>query len=622
MINPRPQSNSANVRRRSRKPLAQKKRSQKGKTGWCQALQQPSTPKATQPVKDKPLRLLNGRLLLVAGVLIAGILSLGWRLYQLQIVQAPTLQKKARQQQTVSLRPYIPRRSVIDSQGNILATDRLLYTLYVHPKLFKRPPEEMAAQLSTILDNWMPGRWSPQVLLDRFKQKQTGIRLVDGLTEELAKQITDLSLDGLELTQEYARFYPQQDLAANVIGYVDGDHRGQAGLEQSQRQLLEQHLLNFSIRRAGNGEIMPAFLPKDVLKFDDLQLQLTLDLRLQRAARAALKQQLKKFNAKRGAVIVMDANDGSLLSLVCEPTFDPNQYYKNNVALFKNWTVSDLYEPGSTFKPINIAIALNAGVIQPNTHLYDSGVIQVDGWRIFNSTKTGNGSIDIAKVLQTSSNVGMVQIMLRMPKHDYYKRLKELGLTDKVGIDLPGEEPGHLKSEAEFTSKSIEAATTAFGQGFSLTPMKLIQLHGALANGGKLVTPHVVRGLVDNQGHLHWKPSYPVKTVFSPQISHTVVGMMETVVKEGTGEPAKISGYRIGGKTGTAQKASPRGGYLSNAKITSFVGILPVNSPRYVVLAVVDEPQGGNTFGSTVAAPIVKSVMEALIAIRGIPPSH
>jgi cell division protein FtsI (penicillin-binding protein 3) len=230
--------------------------------------------------------------------------------------------------------------------------------------------------------------------------------------------------------------------------------------------------------------------------------------------------------------------------------------------------------------------------------------------------------MSISQVLQNSSNVAMVQIMHRIGRKTYHQSLLKLELGKELGIDLPGEVAGHLKSEQEFTAKDIEAATASFGQGLSLTPLKLVQLHGALANGGTLVTPHVVKGLVDDHGQLHWQPNYPRKTIFSADITQKVVSMMETVVSDGTGESAHIEHYRIAGKTGTAQKAGPRGGYLPNAKITSFVGILPVESPRYVILAVVDEPRGANTFGSTVAAPIVKSVMEALISIQGIPPSQ
>ncbi|PSF36730.1 cell division protein FtsI [Aphanothece hegewaldii CCALA 016] len=587
--------------------------SSKGRVNKKRPQKPNSRTKATH-FKAKPSQSSIFRLIMVWAFLLAGMFGLGWRLYQLQIVQFTSLHSKARQQQTVSLRPYIPRRSIIDRQGNILATDQLIHSLYVHPKYFQQSNEEVAQKLAPLL------KVNPQKLVEQFSRQETGIRLAKNLDESDTSKIKALKLDGVDLLENYARFYPQNDLAADVLGYVDQERQGQAGLELSQRKLLERDLYSFSTRRNGEGVILPAFLPKEVFNFDELQLQLTLDTRLQRAARAALKRQLQKFKAKRGAVLVMDAKDGSLLSLVSEPSYNPNEYYKSNVSLFKNWTVSDLYEPGSTFKPLNVAIAIEEGVITPTTIINDTGLITVDRWPIKNATQKANGKLDIAGVLQTSSNVAMVQIMQRLNRKVYYQRLAALGLDQGVGIDLPGEVSGHLKTEEEFTRQAIEAATASFGQGFSLTPIKLVQLHAALANGGKLVTPHIVRGLVDEYGQIHWQPTHTKQTIFTPQTTQKVIEMMETVVSDGTGEVAKIDKYRIAGKTGTAQKASPRGGYLANAKITSFVAILPVESPRYVILAVVDEPKGANTFGSTVAAPIVKSVMEALISIQGIPP--
>ncbi|WP_107669240.1 penicillin-binding protein 2 [Cyanothece sp. BG0011] len=566
--------------------------------------------------KPKPPPLPKFRLLLVWAVLVSGMLGLAWKAYQLQIVQAEELKQKARLQQTVNIRPYIPRRSIIDSEGNILATDRLEYILYVHPIQFKLPEAEVAAKLSSVLENR-----TPQELMERFKQRKTGIPVARRLTEGVAKQIQGLGLDGVEVNETYRRFYPQEKMMADVVGFVDHERQGQAGVELSQEKLLQRDLESLYVQRTALGAILPNSLPQDLLKSNDWRVQLTVDMRLQRAARAALQQQVQKFNAKRGAVIVMDATDGSIVSLVCEPTFDPNEFYESSIELLKNWTVSDLYEPGSTFKPINVALALEAGVIQPNTVIHDSGLVTVDGWPIKNASKMGNGSINIAEILQTSSNVAMVHMMRRLKKEDYYNRLQQLNINQKTGIDLPGEVAGRLKSKEVFTERSIEVATASFGQGFSLTPMKLVQLQGALANGGKLVTPHLVKGLVDTEGTLHWQPDYPTKQIIDPEVSQTVVELMETVVAQGSGEPAKTEGYRIGGKTGTAQKAGPRGGYLPNAKITSFVSILPVESPRYVVLVVVDEPKGANTYGSTVAAPVAKLVMDALISLKGIPPA-
>ena len=556
------------------------------------------------------------RLLAVWGVLMIAMVGLVFKLYQLQIVQGKKLTQRARNQQMVNLRLYIPRRSVVDRGNNVLAIDRPVYNLYAHPKLFDYSQEKIAEKISLIIGK------SKDDLVKIFQSKSSGILLASGVSEEISDKLISLRLNGFEFIQKYSRFYPQDDLAADVIGYVNLDRRGQAGVEYSQEKLLERPGQTVRMSKTGNGSLMPDYATQGLLHFDDLKLQLTIDSRLQRAARTALKEQMTKFKAKRGAVIVMDALDGSLLALVSQPTYNPNEYGKSDISLFKNWTVADLYEPGSTFKPVNVAIALENGIIKPDDIFEDPGSIQIGTHTIKNAEKTGYRQLTIAQILQTSSNIGMVRMMQRLKPSIYYNWLERLGLGQKVKTDLPFEVRGQLKNQEKFISSAIEPATTSFGQGFSLTPLQLVQLHGALANGGKLVTPHVVRGLIDSKEQIHYSVTLPEpRQVFSPTITHHVVEMMETVINEGTGKAARISGYRIGGKTGTAQKASPNGGYIKGARITSFVAILPVESPRYVVFAIVDEPKGENAYGSTVAAPIAKTVMETLIPTEKIPPS-
>jgi cell division protein FtsI (penicillin-binding protein 3) len=558
---------------------------------------------------------IKNRLLTVWAIFIFAGLGLGFKLYQLQIISGTKLAERARNQQMVNIRPFMPRRPIVDRNKNILAIDRPVYSLYVHPKLFDQSPEEIAELMAPIMDRNVAD------LVRIFNSRRSGILLTSSLPEEIYSRLISLRLNGLEFIQKYSRFYPQNDLAADVLGYVNLDRRGQAGVEYSQEKLLERAGQTVRLSRAGNGALMPDHAPQGFLHSDDLQLQLTLDHRLQRAARSALKEQVEKYKAHRGGVIVMDATDGSLLALVSQPSYNPNEYSKADLSLFKNWLVADLYEPGSTFKPLNIAIALENGVIQPDDVFDDPGTIKVADRIIKNAERNSFRQMDIAEILQQSSNVGMVQIIQRLKNPIYYNWLERLGLGQKVDTDLPFEVSGRLKSQEEFTSSSIEPATTSFGQGFSLTPLQLVQMQGALANGGKLVTPHVIRGLVDGNGQMHYVPQLPTpRQIFSSTTTQKVVEMMETVVDEGTGQASQIPGYRIAGKTGTAQKASPNGGYIKGARITSFVAILPVESPRYVVLAIVDEPQGANAYGGTVAAPIVKSVIEALIKVEKIPP--
>jgi cell division protein FtsI (penicillin-binding protein 3) len=579
------------------------------------------------------------RLILVWLILMAGMFGLGHRLYTLQIIgvigenQEHNLAQEARRQRQVSVEPYMPRRSIIDRYRNTLAMDRIVYTAYVHPGQFKHEPLAVAQALHQVLTD-IP----VENLLQQFDLRNSGIEIKKNISESEADQIRSLTIknkltnkseliDGIELVSKYTRFYPQEKTVSDVIGYVQLDNRkGQAGVENSQEKLLAREPKVVQLIRDRRGNFMPLTHQEQIFwNFDDLSLQLTLALPLQRDARNALREQLEESDADRGAVIVMDVNNGAILAMVSEPSYDPNNYAQFDVSLFKNWAISDLYEPGSTFKPINMALALEAGVIDLNTVINDTGKTTVDGWPILNhdfGEKGARGSLNLAEVLQYSSNIGMIRIMEKIKSSTYYDQLKNLGIEAVTGIDLPGEVSGKLKSKDIFTRGNIESATASFGQGFSLTPLKVLQLQAAIANGGKLVTPHVVQGLVDSKGRYHWQPQLKTKQVFSPKVSQQILKLMETVVTDGSGQNAQVRGYRIAGKTGTAQKASPTGGYLPDAKITSFAAIVPVDSPRYVMIVVVDNPRKPFSFGSTVAAPIAQKVLNSLLFQEKIPPSQ
>jgi cell division protein FtsI (penicillin-binding protein 3) len=599
----------------------------------------------------------NSRLLGVWAVLALGTLGLLLRLVWLQILDAPNLQQKAQEQQSITVRPFVPRRPIVDRSNNQVAIDRPSYTIYAHPALFseilvgkgklktrtqvKIKPERMAQKLAPILKR------DPSELAAKFQQRSTGILLDAGLSEEIGNQIKALKLEGLEIQQsqiDYTRFYPQDDMLAEILGYVgfeveSRNRQAKAGVEYSQSLLLKRQVKEYKLSRTAKGDILPDRVTPDYLHTDDLSLRLSIDLRLQRAARQALRQKMKEWKAPQGTVIVMDADTGALRSLVVEPTYNPNYYARDvqsygkivgaerAISLLRNAAVSDLYEPGSTFKPIAVAIALENGVIKPDTTVVDNGsIVAAPGTQpIRNSHLEQNGTIDVATVLQRSSNVGMVKIMQRLKPDTYYNWLQRIGLGQKSGIDLPSEERGEIRSRSEFIARPIYPANTAFGQGFSLTPIQLVTLIGSLANGGKLVTPHVVEGLFDSDGVRKDNPTVPEPTqIFSANTAQAVLEMMETVVTKGSGVKAQIPGYRIAGKTGTSQKAVQGGYKQDDKKITSFVGILPVDGKhRYVVFAAIDEPKGKEkAFGSNVAAPVVKTVMESLISIEGIPPSN
>jgi len=567
-----------------------------------------------------------GRLLTVWILLIAVAIALIIRLGYLQITTSEDLQERAKQQQALTLTPFAPRRPIIDRRGTFLAIDKPVYNLAVHPYLYSQfQPKDIAEKLAPILNE------DAQKLQALLSQDASTVQIKKWLSESLASQIRRIAIDGkrvdgLELVEQNQRFYPQQNLAAEVIGYVNADQKGQTGVELTQEKFLVQADKTTDVRQDGRGRLLPVDVPERVIQSDRLKLELTIDETLQRLARQSLQVAIKKYNAKRGTVLVMDVSNGELPVLVSEPNYDPNQYYNYSKTpdLLRNWAVSDLYEPGSTFKPLNVAIALEAKAIKPNQVFNDEGSLTIGGWQVANfnyESQGGGGALSVSEILERSSNVGMVHIVQQMKPSVYYKGLQSIGLGTKSGIDLYPEESSTIKDKDIFLEQVIEPATAAFGQGISLTPIQMLQMQGILASGGKMLTPHVVRGLRDENDRLQTINNFnPPRQIFSPTTTKEVIKMMTAVVEEGTGKPARIPGYRLGGKTGTAQK-SQNGTYI-NAKITSFVGIFPSENPKYVILAVIDEPKGDDAFGSTVAAPIVKSVIEGLIVSEDIKPSH
>lgn len=563
------------------------------------------------------------RLLAVYVLLCIGLSGLAARLTWLQVIDAPNLREKARAIQTRSQRPLGKRRSIVDRNGRLVALDEERFTLWAHPRYFNFPgddplsvreADDVAERLADVLA-------VPQdTLLSRMAGRRSGVKLMTDLDPEDADRIRQLGISGLDLEAYPQRVYPQGTLFANVVGFLNLERAPQAGLEQSRDGDLQRQETTVSMRRGADGTPLPEGLMAGALYGDDLRLQLTLDARLQEVAQQALANQVKKWKAKRAAALVMNVHNGEMLALASVPSYDPNQYWEFSPGLFREWSVQDLYEPGSTFKPINLAIALQEQAIAPNDKVNDTGKLTIGGWPIFNHDRQGNGLIDFPNVLKASSNVAMVQAMSNVKRERFWHWLHTLGVDSRPDTDLPGAVAGQLKDRGIFVSHPIEPAVAAFGQGFSLTPLKLIQLHAMLANGGRLVSPHITRGLRSGDALATPTGGKGIQ-LLDPEVTRTVMGWMEFVVADSPTLGVKVPGYRIGGKTGTAQKAD-RGVYVPGALITSFVGHLPIDNPRYVVLVVVDEPKGAHTYGSTVAAPVARQIIDALLVLEEIPPSR
>jgi len=542
------------------------------------------------------------------------IFCLFGRLVKLQVFNANDLQRKARLIQSYKTNSLQKRRAIVDRNNRLIAYDKPLYKLWAHPKYFSFPgdsinkvrsTEEVAEILSPILDI------KDEILLGKFNEEKSGIKLLDKISEEKAEKIKNLQISGLDLIKYSQRYYPQGEIYSNLVGFVNDENKGSAGLELHLNNQIKVFNKSNLIKRGADGTPLPDnSAPGDFIS-DYETLSLTVDSKLQKASFNALLKQVSKWKAKKGFAIVMDVNNGEILSLVSVPSYNPNKFWQYDSELFRGWYSQDLFEPGSTFKPINLALALEEKVIHKNGLVEDIGKINVGGWTLSNWDKKGNGYIDYPKVLQVSSNVGMVKIMQNLDPIIYWDWLNNLGINKNLETDLFESTAGQLKRKDLFVNQSIEPAVTSFGKGFSISPLKLVQLHASLANGGFEVIPHVTSTFKER---VNKNP----KKFFSKEVSKTVVEWMESVVDKGSGSGVKIEGYRIAGKTGTSQKAL-NGSYTSK-KVCSFVATLPVNDPKYVVLVVVDEPSKPYAYGSTVAAPVAKEIIESLIVIEKIPP--
>ena len=574
--------------------------------------------------KLKPLSPLSDyRFRIVFLFLFFGLGGLFFRVCWLQVFQSDQLKAKAREVQTERKRPLGTRRSILDRNGKLVAIDEKRFKVWAHQRYFQFPgdsfgtvrkPAEVAKLLSSPLSK------SVNEILLEIGNYPSGVKLAEGLTQEKANEIKKLGISGIDLEAYPQRIYPHGSLFANVVGFLDIDRRPQAGLELSLDKKLRRLEKSSLLRKGADGTPLPMGVQRGVFEEDPLSLQLTLDVRLQEVAVKSISKQVKEWGAKKGVVIVMDIHTGELLALASTPSYDPNKYWDYSPSLYKEWSVQELFEPGSTFKPINLALALEEGVISPYGEVNDDGLVTVGGWPLSNWDRRPNGVLTFPEVLQVSSNVGMVKIMNKLNASNYWQWLRRLGIDEIPETDLPGAVGGQLKSKEVFVNQPIEPAVTSFGQGFSITPLKLAQLHALIANGGKLVTPHITKGLKGDYKSYFNTPPEP-KQVLSPEVTKTVLGWMETVVSfyKENGIEANVPGYRIGGKTGTAQKSQD--GLNYDSKICSFVAILPIDDPRHVVLAVVDEPQKPNAYGATVALPVAKKIIETLLVIEQIPPT-
>ena len=539
------------------------------------------------------------------------------RIFWIQVVQYKELNSLATSLWQRNLPITADRGKILDRNGKVLATNITTTTLYVVPNQIA-DKEGVAYQLASILGA------NYEDILAHLK-KRTHLEKVNPegrqLSSEVADKINELNIDGLYLMRESKRYYPYGELLSHVLGYVGIDNQGLSGLELQYEQYLtgKDGSIKYTSDGKGNrlkiGEVYEQ--PQN-----GMDITLTIDIDIQQALERELANADAKYSPEEALAIVMDPNTGEVLAMASRPTFDSNSYQDYDLkTINRNLPIWKNYEPGSTFKIITLAASLEEKTINLFTdHYHDGGGITVEGARIKCWKKGGHGSETFLQVVQNSCNPGFVVMGQKLGTTRLYNYVKAFGFTEKTGIDLNGEAKGIMFAEDKIGP--VEQATISFGQGISVTPIQQVTGVSAAINGGTLYKPYVVKYITEPETNdllVENKPNV-VRKVISEETSSMVRYALESVVSQGTGKNAYIENYRVGGKTGTAQKVN-NGVYMTGNYIVSFIGFLPADKPEYVVYVAIDHPQGITQYGGTVSAPIAKNIMKSIISIKGLGPS-
>lgn len=548
--------------------------------------------------------------LLLAGLFVVWVLAIMLRLYDLQIIQYVELLARAdhQQQRTVEI---APKRGIIyDRKMHPLAVSLAVDSVYAVPSNI--PDSSMEAKLLAPILNL-----TAKDLEARFRAHSSFCWVKRKVTPEQSARIRDLNLQGIYFQKEMKRFYPDGDLAATVLGYVGMDDNGLGGVEyQYNRQirgLPGRVLLSTDARHR-------SFRSSEWRGEPGKNLVLTIDDDIQYIAERTLALTVKKYHAAGGTVIVQNPHNGEILAIANQPTFDPNDYQKFPTKDRINRAIGWVYEPGSTFKTVTIASAINDHLAKP-TDLIDCQMGQIElGGRIIHDVRDllpieRKGPLTLAQVLMHSSDVGAVKIALRLGEERFYRHILNFGFHEDTGIGLPGEEDGLLEPPRRWSGVSI--GQLAIGQGVGVTPLQMIRVYSAIANGGVMLRPRIVRDIGNGSDEGESSPTLG-RRVVNEQTAGMMKKMLAGVVEQGSGVAAQLPGYTSAGKTGTAQKVDAAGHYNHKDFIASFIGFAPVEKPAVAILVVIDTPVGA-IYGAQVAAPAWKSIAEQTLRYLNVP---
>ncbi len=507
---------------------------------------------------------------------------------------------------------FVLRGEIIDRNGLKLASDKTSYDLYAHTKYYDHTPEELAEFLAPIL------KTNKATLKQKLASKTKGnIVVAKDLDKKTAEKIMGKGYREFSLPAKNKRIYPQGTLAAHILGYYNADADIAAGVEQIAKTHLEDADKSITYEKTGNDKVIytlktdPESLTAPIR---GKTLQLTIDSAIQHICEKALYKGIQKNKATKGTAIVLDPKTGEILAFALYPTYDPNEYKKYSYIAKKNWAITDVYEPGSTFKSLTLGSALANGKITKYSKINDTGKLKIGRYTVFNYDykKTPNpGLIDMTYLLQHSSNVGAARVGLLMSDREFYDVLTGFNIGRKTGIDLPGESAGILP---EPKWNSTRHATIGYGYGVSVTAIQMASALGAVANNGIWITPHVIKYSTEEA-----EGKIAQRRVMEEQQAKDLTDLLVSSTDKGS-SLAKMEHYKVASKTGTSRRVAEHGKGYTNKLNTSMIGFLPASNPKVVIYVVIEAQDAFGVFGSTVAGPVFKDISTELVKIMNMTP--
>ncbi|WP_302950518.1 penicillin-binding protein [uncultured Selenomonas sp.] len=568
---------------------------------------------------------VQGRIGYVALVMIGVLVILVFRYAYLQIVQGDALAQRMRDQSGYEFRIQSLRGAILDRGGKELAVSSMTKSLFVDPNHVydTHNPEEIASDIAPLIG------LTEQDILDDIARGGGFVwvkrRLEHTEYEAVRAVIREKGYsDCLGFQNEAKRYYPNDALAANVIGFVGTDDEGLDGVEQALDPLLKGEVREE--RLTVDGQRRPIldsiFAGRRVYGSDYCKtVSLTIDSTIQFMVEQELDRAMAENNPDSITAIVMDPKTGEILAMASRPSYNPNRFWEYPQENWKNRAVAFIYEPGSTFKAVIAGAALQEAIVTPNQVFFDPGYVMVSGRRIQNWSNESYGAVTFTDIVKKSLNTGFAQVGLSLGAEKMMHYTRVFGFGERTGIDLPGEEEGILFSADDMRDSDI--ATTAIGQSIAVTPLQLVTAMAAIANGGTLMHPYIVREIRNPDGSVYEERTpREIRRVLEPTVDRTLIGLLEQVVASGGGMKAGVKGYRIAGKTGTAQKIRREtAGYLEGRYIASFCGFAPVEDPIFTVLVMIDDPRGGDFYGGQIAAPVASRIFTQLLRYAHVEPS-